>query len=344
MKIRVAVGIDIERWHKRFVLALQAKLAQGYALEYELVNLERHDWIELVKPFDVVIWKPLYMGVRSASFFKEKVYIIENHLGKLMVPNFRSIWHFESKVAQSYVFSHYGIKSPRTAVSFDYQDARAQLADLGLPLVFKKSFGAASQNVRLISDRQVAHELVSTLFSQQLWDATKLHHKDVRLGILTSVFFKWFWAKVWQKLSGDERIGYAYFQEFIPENSADLRITVIGDRFAYGFWRNNRPNDFRASGSGRIDYQRSIPELPLRYCLGLNKRLGFDSMAYDILFIPDSFVITEMSFGYLDTAIYNASGHYELKGGNLDYVEGHVWPQDLWVEWALSRADSELKN
>jgi hypothetical protein len=88
-----------------------------------------------------------------------------------------------------------------------------------------------------------------------------------------------------------------------------LRIAVIGDRYAMGFWRNNRPNDFRASGSGRIDYDRTVPEELVRYCLSLNKRFDFDSMAYDIIFRGNQFVITEMSYTYVDSLLYKAAGH-----------------------------------
>lgn len=46
---------------------------------------------------------------------------------------------------------------------------------------------------------------------------------------------------------------YVYFQDFIPGNDFDTRVTIIGDR-AFGFTRNVRPGDFRASGSGNVGY------------------------------------------------------------------------------------------
>ena len=106
---------------------------------------------------------------------------------------------------------------------------------------------------------------------------------------------------------------YVYWQQFIPGNEANLRITVIGDRFAYAFWRNDRVNDFRASGSGRIDFQRPVPEGPLRYCMELNRRLNFDSMAYDVLFEGDRFLVSEMSYAYVDSVLHDAPGHYRQR-------------------------------
>ncbi len=61
-------------------------------------------------------------------------------------------------------------------------------------------------------------------------------------------------------------------------------------------------------------------------------------MCYDILFTRDSFVITEMSYTYVDSAVHDAGFYYE-RGPDDQLVlrEGHAWPQTLWVEWALRR-------
>jgi hypothetical protein len=135
------------------------------------------------------------------------------------------------------------------------------------------------------------------------------------------------------------KYGYVYMQDFIPGNMADLRITLIGDRFAFGFWRNNRPGDFRASGSGRIVYDRPIPEDVIRYCMRISKKLNFDSMAYDIIFQNEKFFITEISFSYVPKYIFNLNGYYQMNNsGNLVFHSEHTWPMELWAKWALIRA------
>jgi len=46
-----------------------------------------------------------------------------------------------------------------------------------------------------------------------------------------------------------------------------------------------------------------------------------------------------MSYGYLDSAVFKASGHFVLDDqASVVYREGHVMPQDVWVEWALRKA------
>ena len=337
--IKIAVGATGDSWEERFSTALDQRRAQGVPLRYDVVNLHRHDWLAAVMPYDVVLWKPRTMGVEGALHFKEKIYFLEKHVGKLVVPNFSTVWHFESKVAQSYLLALERVPTPATIASFDFRDAADELDRSQMPLVFKQGEGAGSRNVQLVRSRRKAARLLETAFCGQLFRETRLRSKSWLDTIVHAVGRRWFWNRLLCHQIGKEPAGYLYWQEFVPANEADLRITVIGCRHAYGFWRNNRPHDFRASGSGRIDFQRAVPEAPLRCCLDLNRRLQFDSMAYDILFKGDDFVINEISYGYVDSAPYQAAGHYELADdGTLSFIEGHVWPEALWVDWALERA------
>jgi len=74
-------------------------------------------------------------------------------------------------------------------------------------------------------------------------------------------------------------------------------------------------------------------------CLDINARFGFDSMAYDILFRDGEMLVSEMSYGYSDTAVHLIPGHWVLEeGGSLGFVEGNTWPQELWIEWAIRKA------
>lgn len=343
--LRIAIGSDLTYWHDKFAEAIERKIKAGLPLYYQIVNLENSNWLEEIDAYDLIIWKPDFMGPRIASIFKEKIYFVENFMSKIVIPNFNTIWHFESKIAQSYIFRKYKIPTPQTKVSFDFHDAIDQLDAGKMPLVLKKYYGAGSKNVWLSVDKKTVMRYLYKTFCQQLWREAKNHKKSNLWAILFNINKGWLWAKVKQKIMRDELdIGVIYWQDFIPKNLADLRITVIGNKYAFGFWRKNRLNDFRASGSGRIDYQTPIPELPIRACLKISNDFGFDSMAYDILFDKNDYKIVEMSYAYIDSAIYNCNGYYELLDNcNLRFEEGHVWPQNLWIEWALYRARLILK-
>lgn len=77
----------------------------------------------------------------------------------------------------------------------------------------------------------------------------------------------------------------------------------------------------------------------------MNNTFSFDSMCYDILFDKrGKFAITEMSYGYIDRALHKAKGYFELfANSDLVFRERHTWPQELWVEWALRRAENQRR-
>lgn len=334
--LKIAVCINSNQWHLRFLDALESIARSDSSIRYSAVEIDANDWSFSLASFDVILWKPKSMGFEAASYFKEKIFYLEKMLGKLVVPNFDTIWHFDSKVCQEYIFRDQEIKRPRTVASFDYLDALSQLERFDMPLVFKRPNGAGSSNVKLVTTKAAAVREIKRIFCKDVVQRD-MEQKGKIAGKLSRHYLN---------LRNDRKTNatnhpVVYWQEFIAGNSRDLRITVIGDKYAFGFWRNNRKNDFRASGSGDIDYQTPVPENVLLYCMSLSKRLNFDSMAYDIVFRGDDFLLVEMSYGYVDKAIHRASGYFELVGGQLLYRPGQVWPQTLWVYWAIERYRSQ---
>jgi hypothetical protein len=138
--------------------------------------------------------------------------------------------------------------------------------------------------------------------------------------------------------------GYAYFQDFLPNNKYDTRITVIGNR-AFGFTRNVRTNDFRASGSGDINYDMDkIDSRCLKIAFEVAEKLGTQSLAFDFIFDQKHEPrIGEISYCYQNKAVYNCPGHWDDK---LNYREGHVWPEDAiitdFLEDIVLKEDSRI--
>ncbi len=333
---RVAVGRDIIGWHEQVVVALEAAAAQRPWLSFEVVDLDHSDWIDQVASAQAVIWNPHFMGPQSAGLFKERVYFLETVLGKRVMPSFSTIWHFESKAAQSYLLDHLDVPRPRTLVTFDRAEALEKSAELGLPVVAKRSWGAGSSNVSLLKTRKDVETYIDRELVQQAWDESRSAHGSTRRAALASATEPWFGAKVRQAVLGGEWANLVYLQEFIPGNESDLRITVISGH-AMTFWRHNRAHDFRASGSGLVDYDKDAPESALRLCLGISERTGADSMAYDILFRDGEPVVVEMSYGFVVEFVHDVQGNWTMgPRGELTYNEGKVWPQALWVERLIS--------
>jgi hypothetical protein len=125
-------------------------------------------------------------------------------------------------------------------------------------------------------------------------------------------------------------------QEFLPGNDFDTRITVIGER-AFAFRRHNRPGDFRASGSGRIDWDLSaIAPDALRLAFRTARTLHTQSLAVDVLRRDGEPVIGEISYYYEGWAVASCPGHWTLAGtcdaGELSCISGPMLPEDAILE------------
>jgi glutathione synthase/RimK-type ligase-like ATP-grasp enzyme len=316
IKIALCKGIVGSEWTDTMMTALESE-KEYFAQKtcWDLVDINCNGWIEKLAGYDAVLWPPGCMGIKPSSHLTEKVYFIQYHMKKLIVPNFESVWHFESKAAQSLLFDFYDIPTPRTVVTYSLEDAMQLLEQERYPLVFKSSSDAASRGVRLVKTPQNAKLKAWKLLYAGFW-----------------------WKAIRRIFHLDHKDNVAYWQEFVPKNDCDLRITVIGNKWAVGFWRWNRPNDFRASGSGLIDYKKPIPEEVIRFCIDLSKYHNFDSMAYDVVFDHGKPVIVEICYTYVDKAIYNAPGYFELNDKNqLVFKPGNIWPEQLWVRWFAKR-------
>lgn len=130
------------------------------------------------------------------------------------------------------------------------------------PKVFKLRGGAGSSNVHLIRTKKQAKQFINKAFSDGFSSVSRIdllterlwHFKcDKNLKSLLSIWkgvARLFIPTELEKQLNNEK-GYIYFQEFIPENSFDIRVIIIGKR-AFGIKRMVRDNDFRASGSRSI--------------------------------------------------------------------------------------------
>lgn len=140
-------------------------------------------------------------------------------------------------------------------------------------------------------------------------------------------------GRPWHDISkdGEVHIGYLYLQKYMPNNTFDTRVTIIGDR-AFAFTRKNRENDFRASGSGRIDWSPEKVETRMIHEAFKNaKHLGAQTIAFDFLTEGESLAIIELTLSYASWAIDECPGHWRLNPNNsngLEWVEGQTRAAD----------------
>ncbi len=303
---------------------------------YKIANCCDSNIIQELKTVDILLWHWQHGAYEDVKIARDIIRAAEI-MGIKTFPSTSTCWTFDNKIAQKYILEAIDAPLIPTYVFFDKEDALDWLNHTSLPKVFKLARGAGSRNVYLVRNMKAGKAFINRAFgrgfktvSAGAMDAVKkIQHgttpkteiigKIKRLPkTLMSIYRS-------NKFLGREK-GYAYFQDFIPDNKFDIRITVIGNR-AFGFTRNVRKDDFRASGSGSIDYSKDrIPQECLRTAFDVSKKLDTQSIAFD--FLLDSSLrplIGEISYAYLSQAIYNCLGFWD---NDLKWHEGQLWPQD----------------
>jgi glutathione synthase/RimK-type ligase-like ATP-grasp enzyme len=259
--------------------------------------------------------------------------IIENVYKIPVFPNMVTAWHHDDKIREYYLMKSMGFPIIDSWIFYEKSRALQWLKnDAKYPLVFKLKSSAGSKDVVLTKDYPLASSITKKMFGS-----------GVYLGNVPGNFmlkikdFKWhnFIDQVLKKsyriykgrdisLQWQKEKNYVLFQKFLPDNNYDTRITVIGNR-AFAFRRFNRDNDFRSSGSGKINYDiDSIDRRFLKIAFEISKKMGFQSMAYDFLLDNDKPAFCEISYTYQDKAIHSCPGYWD---NELKWHEGNFWPQ-----------------
>jgi glutathione synthase/RimK-type ligase-like ATP-grasp enzyme len=259
--------------------------------------------------------------------------IIERNLGINCFPNWNTYWHFDDKIKQYYLLEQSGFPIIKSWIFWDKQEAIKWAKDAEYPIVFKLKGGASSENVLLVPGKEKAIRLIRKMFEPGIYSRRIPDSGSTRRKFFSIYNQLREWKHFFLKKINKEDItpywqinkNYILFQEFMPDNSYDTRVTVIGNR-AFAFRRFNRDNDFRSSGSGKLDF--NTEKIDLRFiskAFEISKAMNFQSMAYDFLYNKEKQpVFCEISYTFIDTAIRKCAGYWD---SNLIWHEGHFWPQ-----------------
>ena len=184
--------------------------------------------------FDVILYEPKNRVAAQAI-----VPVIES-LGVNIFPGSKELWHFDDKVAQKYLFESLKIPCCPTTVFYNKDEAKAWARQVEFPKIFKLKCGAGSANVLMVKTVAHAERLIDQMFGTGISPVPSL------LSDLSSKAArhskKRDWGATLKRLPNTIRniremyrsvpreCGYIYFQEFLPNNEFDTRITVIGNR------------------------------------------------------------------------------------------------------------------
>lgn len=294
------------------------KFCEQEKIPYKLVNAFDSDIINQVSDCKIFMWHHHHARFQDVLVAKQILFALEQ-AGKKVFPDFKTGWHFDDKVAQKYLLESIDAPLIPSFVFYAKQDAAAWIEKTSFPKVFKLRGGAGATNVKLIHNKTQANQLINRAFGRGFSQFNRLDHfketlrklkegKESKISLLKGIA-RIFFPTEFVRMQPREK-GYIYFQEFIPNNSFDIRLIVIGGKYAYGVRRLNRKDDFRASGSSNFRYDE-IPDKVVKEAFETSLKLNLKSCAFDFIFDKAGTpLIIEMSYGFGTTGSGKAPGYW----------------------------------
>lgn len=318
---------------------------EAHQIAYELVNPFSAKFMENIKGFDVFMTHWRFEDHRS-SFLSKYLTDTLPRMGLRVFPNHNTIWHYEDKAAQSFLFKSINAPSVPTYVFYERNEALNWARNVEYPKVFKLRTGAGSSTVRLIRSEEEANVAIKRMFGKgdsgnlkrtHFLKESLTHFRGNLHGLrdVATAGYRCFFPARIQYAAPPER-DYVYFQDFIAGNTYDIRTVAIGDR-AFSFKRMCRQNDFRASGSHSASHtQDERNRESVKLAFKLNEQIQSQCLACDFVFDSDDRpLLVEISCGFARESD-NSHGYYDR---DLRWHEEKFKPQDWIIENLLQRQE-----
>lgn len=321
-------------------------------IEVKILDLLSTSAIAQAQDCDGVMWRWLHKPSDKQSA-RQILNTIESYLKIPVFPNSTTAWHYDDKLSQKYIFDALQVPAIPTWIFWNKNEALNWLQNAEYPIIFKLSGGAGSANVIKIDNKEQGEKTVNKMFQCGFFPYTEneFKHNSLNAWLRNPKVFKsrlkeallYFFKKEYPPLHKTwwkPEFGYAYFQKFLPNNKFDTRVTVIGKR-AFAYRRFNRPDDFRASGSGNFDVDpKQIDVRCIELAFRVSRMGKFQSMAYDFIYDQNKKpVIGEMSYTFVDWMVEKCPGHWDQ---NLNWVEGNMWPEYAIAEDFVSEVHNRI--
>lgn len=306
-------------------------------IPYKIVDCYKNDIIRQLEDCTALMWHFHHASPRATLVAKQLLYSVAAS-GKKVFPDFNTVWHFDDKVGQKYLLEQLGAPLIASYVFYTKEEALEWVNSTSFPKVFKLRSGSSSNNVKLVTSKEAAVHLVNLAFGKgfsqyNAWPnfkerIRKFKHGKTSFGNVAKGFIRLFYTTEFAKVAGREK-GYIYFQEFIENNDCDIRIIVVDEK-AFAIKRMVRENDFRASGSGTILYDKELFDIEtVKVALDVTRKLNAQCLAYDFVYKNGKPLIVEISYGYDNKAYDPCEGYWDK---NLNWHEGQFISQNWMVD------------
>jgi len=311
-------------------------------IDFEIVNPYEIEVVNYLMNFDIILWHFSNYSHTDMLMARNVLFTLESS-GKKVFPSIKDAWHFDDKLAETYLLESINAPIPRSYYYYTINEVENAVENkvLEFPIIAKLRNGSGSHNVKLLMDSKELMSYSKKMFTAGLDSAPNVFHK-ASSNIKSSKNIKTFIKRAKRipefirsftnaKKFNRER-GYVFLQEFIPNDGFDLKIVVVGDKLSF-IGRNILKGEFRASGGGSLFYDKTmVPKNVIDSAFKTSDKLGFNCMGYDYVVDKSSIngKIIEISYGFSHQALINAGGYFDREGN--------------WIEESLNAPEEILKN
>ncbi len=294
-------------------------------IKYSLVDWRSKDAFSELLGHDIILWHYSHYSNDEMVFAKNILSALKSN-GCKVFPDQADSQHFDDKVAQSYFMKALGLDSPENYPlhSLNAVDEWTKKVK-EFPVVAKLRTGSGSSNVKLINNEHELKRYAKLMFGRGINSTPSTTFKlKSNLNSTKSLdeFFKrikripeFLFSRTQAKSLPNEK-GYVYLQEYIPNVNYDLKIAVVRDKLSF-VARGTRPGEFRASGGGKLFYDKALVTKPIiDSAFKAFDALGSECTGLDMITDPRSNtpVIFEISYGFSHTAQLSAGGYFNRSG------------------------------
>ena len=345
MALKIAIEDNANGFTERWKAYLKNK-----GIGYDLVSVSTLGIIDQLKEYDAFLWHVSHEKSRDNIMSKELVFALES-AGVIVYPTSGQMWHFDDKIAQDYFFKANNFLAPGSQVIFDEAQAKEFLVKASYPLIAKLRRGSASSNVFMVRTPKEGRRLVRRAFKSGF----PLYNIRSRYGDLLQkakgfakikILFKWiyrvFVPPAYSRNAPREK-GYMIFQDFIPNNGDDIRVVVV-DGKAVALRRKVRKGDFRASGSGLLEFpNEKLDKTYIQMAFEIQEVLKVPSIGVDFIESKDgSIYVIEMSYGFPSKNFLDGASGYWTRDGVFRFDEIRL--QEWMVDWILAQLKIKRKQ
>jgi glutathione synthase/RimK-type ligase-like ATP-grasp enzyme len=298
-------------------------------IPYKLVNCYQSDIIQQMGDCDGLMWhynQNDYKGFLCARQITNSLELS----GKKVFPDSFTSWHFDDKVGQKYLLEAINAPLVPSYIFYDKKEALKWCESTTFPKVFKLRGGAGSENVKLVKTKSCGKKLIKRAFGsgfalldradllkESLWRVKRDSTFASIIGFMKSIG-RIFVPTELERFLGKNK-GYIYFQDFIPDNHFDIRVYVMGN-VAFGLKRLVRSNDFRASGSGLIEFEKEKINMEcVKLAFNLSEKLNTQSIAFDFISHKNQVMLIEISYASVQKTYLRCPGYWDRQ---LNWHEG----------------------